>query len=47
MTKTALLLGLGTLLLVAPPVHACPNDRAAFVIDGIRVVHCLANCGTD
>ncbi|HEX4459411.1 MAG TPA: hypothetical protein VIA18_15635 [Polyangia bacterium] len=47
MTKTALLLGLGTLLFVAPPVHACPNDRAAFVIDGIRVVHCLANCGAD
>jgi hypothetical protein len=47
MTKTALLLGLGTVLLAAQPVRACPNDRAAFLIDGIRVVHCLTNCGVD
>jgi hypothetical protein len=47
MTKTALLLGLGTVLFAVQPVHACPNDRSAFLIDGIRVVHCLTNCGAD
>ena len=46
MTKTALLLGLATLFCTARPAFACPNDRASFAIDGVRVVHCLSGCGS-